>query len=106
MKENQNHMSALITLITVFFFWGFIAASNGVFIPFCKEYFNLSQFQSQLIDSAFYGAYYIGGLFLFLISNFGIPNPWNFRPAGRPAFFTTNYYYLPYTLYKPRFKPI
>ena len=69
MKENENHISALITLITVFFFWGFIAASNGVFIPFCKEYFNLSQFQSQLIDSAFYGAYYFGALFLYLYSS-------------------------------------
>ena len=69
MKENENHISALITLITVFFFWGFIAASNGVFIPFCKEFFNLSQFQSQLIDSAFYGAYYFGALFLYLYSS-------------------------------------
>ena len=59
MKENSNHKQALYTLITVFFFWGFIAASNGVFIPFCKTYFKLDQFQSQLIDFAFYGAYYI-----------------------------------------------
>ena len=50
MKENSNHKQALYTLITVFFFWGFIAASNGVFIPFCKTYFKLDQFQSQLID--------------------------------------------------------
>ena len=34
MTDNQNHKQALYTLITVFFFWGFIAASNGVFIPF------------------------------------------------------------------------
>ena len=27
------------TLVTVFFFWGFIAASNGVFIPFLKVIF-------------------------------------------------------------------
>ncbi len=64
-KTNTN---ALSTLITVFFFWGFIAAGNGVFIPFCKHYFNLDQFQSQLVDFAFYGAYYIGALILFLSS--------------------------------------
>lgn len=64
-KTNTN---ALSTLITVFFFWGFIAAGNGVFIPFCKHYFNLDQFQSQLVDFAFYGAYYIGALMLFLSS--------------------------------------
>src|SRR5690606_19688312 len=66
---NQNNTSALTTLVTVFFFWGFIAASNGVFIPFCKTYFNIDQFQSQLVDFAFYGAYYIGALLLFVLSS-------------------------------------
>lgn len=55
------------TLVTVFFFWGFLAASNGVFIPFCKEHFNLTQFQSQLIDLAFYLAYFVGSLSLYLV---------------------------------------
>lgn len=73
---------ALYTLIGVFFFWGFIAASNGVFIPFCKSKFELSQFQSQLIDSAFYFAYYIGAFLLFLFSVLGkkdILNAWGFK---------------------------
>jgi MFS transporter, FHS family, L-fucose permease len=61
----QNN-GALTTLITVFFFWGFIAAGNSVFIPFCKNYFHLDQFQSQLVDFAFYLAYYIGALGLFV----------------------------------------
>ena len=65
-QTNKQQTGALTTLITVFFFWGFIAASNGVFIPFCKHYFNLDQFQSQLIDFAFYGAYYLGALGLFI----------------------------------------
>ncbi|MBO9633754.1 MAG: MFS transporter [Chitinophagaceae bacterium] len=55
-------------LITVFFFWGFVAASNSIFIPFCKEFFHLDQIQSQLIGSAFYGAYFYGSLALFIIS--------------------------------------
>lgn len=67
--SSQNYGSALGTLTMVFFFWGFLAASNGVFIPFCKTHFNLSQFQSQLIDSAFYGAYFIGSLILYLASS-------------------------------------
>ena len=60
-----TNYGALSTLVTVFFFWGFIAAGNSVFIPFCKHYFHLDQFQSQLIDFAVYGAYYIGALLLF-----------------------------------------
>lgn len=61
----KTNYSALYTLIIVFFFWGFIAAGNSIFIPFCKQYFHLDQFQSQLIDFAFYTAYYIGALLLF-----------------------------------------
>lgn len=63
-----TNYGALSTLTTVFFFWGFIAAGNSVFIPFCKHYFHLDQFQSQLIDFAFYGAYYLGALGLFVFS--------------------------------------
>jgi FHS family L-fucose permease-like MFS transporter len=64
-KLQPTNYGALSTLVIVFFFWGFIAAGNSVFIPFCKHYFNLDQFQSQLIDFAFYLAYYIGALALF-----------------------------------------
>lgn len=84
MSDNKNYKQALYTLVTVFFFWGFIAASNGVFIPFCKTYFSLDQFQSQLIDFAFYGAYYIGALFLFIFSsvrNMDIMNSWGFKSS-------------------------
>jgi MFS transporter, FHS family, L-fucose permease len=68
MKQNSSAPASIIALISVFFFWGFLAASNGIFIPFCKTHFNLSQFQSQLIDSAFYGAYFIGSLLLYIFS--------------------------------------
>lgn len=66
-----TNYGALSTLVTVFFFWGFIAAGNSVFIPFCKHYFKLDQFQSQLVDFAFYTAYYIGALLLFIYGAFG-----------------------------------
>jgi FHS family L-fucose permease-like MFS transporter len=82
MESTKTNNSALYTLITVFFFWGFIGASNGVFIPFCKIKFGLDQFQSQLIDFAFYGAYYIGALLLFILSSMAkkdILNGWGFK---------------------------
>jgi FHS family L-fucose permease-like MFS transporter len=65
----KTNYPALYTLITVFFFWGFIAAGNSIFIPFCKNYFSLDQFQSQLVDFAFYSAYYVGALLLFAFGN-------------------------------------
>jgi len=61
-KNSKSYGTALYTIITVFFFWGFLAASNGIFIPFCKAHFNLTQFESQLIDFTFYGGYFIGSL--------------------------------------------
>ncbi len=70
-----TNYSALTILVTVFFFWGFIAAGNSVFIPFCKHYFHLDQFQSQLIDFAFYLAYYLGALGLFAYGAFGGNDP-------------------------------
>ena len=82
MTEQKNYSKALSTLVTVFFFWGFIAASNGVFIPFCKTYFQIDQFQSQLVDFAFYGAYYFGALVLFILSNVSgkdIMNHWGYK---------------------------
>jgi len=69
MSTTKTNYPALYTLITVFFFWGFIAAGNSIFIPFCKSYFSLDQFQSQLVDFAFYTAYYIGALLLFAFGN-------------------------------------
>ena len=80
--KQPTNWGALSVLISVFFFWGFIGASNGVFIPFCKAKFGLDQFQSQLIDFAFYGAYYLGALALFLFSSSikkDILNQWGFK---------------------------
>lgn len=58
----------LLTLISVFFFWGFVAASNTILIGLFKSNFELTQTQSQFVDSAFYAAYFFGSLVYFLIS--------------------------------------
>jgi len=68
-QKQPTNTGALATLVLVFFFWGFIAASQSIFIPFCKHNFSLTQFESQLLGSAFYGAYFIGSLALYLISS-------------------------------------
>lgn len=64
----QTKWSQFISLIIVFFFWGFVAASNDILIPVFKKYFVLSQVQSQLVAWAFYAAYFVGSLIFFLIS--------------------------------------
>ena len=66
--HQQNRSSALATLISVFFFWGFVAASNDILIPVFKEKLNLEQWESQMISFAFYVAYTVGSLLYFFIS--------------------------------------
>ncbi|MCG2611929.1 MFS transporter [Flavobacterium sp. SM15] len=83
-SKHQTNYPALYTLITVFFFWGFIAAGNSIFIPFCKSYFSLDQFQSQLVDFAFYTAYYVGALLLFIFGTFknkDIVGGWGYKKS-------------------------
>jgi len=83
-QANKTNYGALSTLTSVFFFWGFIAAGNSVFIPFCKHYFHLDQFQSQLIDFAFYSAYYLGALGLFIVgssSGKDIVGKWGYKKS-------------------------
>ncbi|MDP2176599.1 MAG: MFS transporter [Bacteroidota bacterium] len=66
---NKTHSKySFYIIISVFFFWGFVAASNGILIPLFKEKFALSQFQSQFVDLAFYMAYTIGAIVYYLIS--------------------------------------
>lgn len=64
----NSRFSSLAVLISIFFFWGFVAASNGILIPLFKEVFHLTQFQSQLVDLAFYIAYAVGSIIYFLIT--------------------------------------
>ncbi|MCX7650948.1 MAG: MFS transporter [Flavobacteriales bacterium] len=84
-SENRtNPYPALATLVTVFFFWGFIAAGNSVFIPFCKHFFALDQFQSQLIDFSFYLAYFLGAMGLYALSVWGgrdVVALWGYRAS-------------------------
>jgi FHS family L-fucose permease-like MFS transporter len=64
----KTNYSAFGTLIVIFFFWGFVAASNSILIPVFKKALTLSQLQSQLIEFAFYVAYTVGSLLYFGLS--------------------------------------
>ena len=68
-SENlQTKWGQFIPLAIVFFFWGFVAASNDILIPVFKTAFNLSQGESQLVSLAFYIAYTVGSLIYMGIS--------------------------------------
>ena len=64
----QTKWSQFGTLVLVFFFWGFVAASNDILIPVFKEKLHLLQWQSQMISFAFYVAYTVGSIIYYFLS--------------------------------------
>ena len=64
----KTNWAQFVPLATVFFFWGFVAASNDILIPVFRKAFDLTQVQSQLVSLAFYIAYTVGSLIYLLIS--------------------------------------
>lgn len=65
MSSTKSLTNALITVISVFFFWGFVASSNDILIPVFKKALSLSQTESQMISFCFYVAYTVGSLIYF-----------------------------------------
>ena len=57
-----------MTVTALFFMWGFISCMNDLLIPKFKADFNLNQFQANLVQFAFFGAYFLVSLAYFLIS--------------------------------------
>ncbi len=67
-QPTSSNKGAFYTLVSVFFFWGFVAASNDILIPVFKEKLHLQQWQSQMVAFAFYVAYTVGSVIYFAIS--------------------------------------
>ena len=67
-QKSSTNFRMLGILISVFFFWGFVAASNDILIPVFKKKLDLSQGKVQLISFAFYIAYTVGSVLYFAIS--------------------------------------
>ena len=67
-QNSSTNWGQFIPLVIVFFFWGFVAASNDILIPVFKKAFDLSQGESQLVSLAFYIAYTVGSLIYMGIS--------------------------------------
>jgi len=73
MTQNQkpNYTFALIVMFIVCFLIGFVTTMNNSMIECCKNAFNLSETQSQLVNTFFYGAYVLSIPFAFLMNKIG-----------------------------------
>ncbi len=62
MSKINNYRSAFIYMILLFFMWGFLTELNNTLIPFCRGLFELNYFQSSLVSSAFFIAFFVMSL--------------------------------------------
>src|SRR6202046_4056918 len=57
--SGQSYGAALATVTTLFFMWGFLTCLNDILVPHLKSIFDLNYRQSQLVQLAFFGAYFV-----------------------------------------------
>ena len=70
MNGKKNYTLQFTILTALFFMWGFITSMNDVLIPHLKALYDLSYFESMMIQFCFFGAYFIGSLIYFLLSHY------------------------------------
>lgn len=57
-----NYQGPLAVLTSLFFIWAFVTNLNDILIPHLKKACELTDFQSSLVQSAFFGAYFVMSL--------------------------------------------
>ncbi|MTI29646.1 sugar MFS transporter [Xanthovirga aplysinae] len=55
----QNYSMAISSLMVLFFLFGFITSLNDILIPYMKVIFQLNYTEAMLINSCFFGAYFV-----------------------------------------------
>lgn len=66
--NNNNYLVPLIVLTSLFFMWGFITCLNDILVPHLKIAFQLQNWQSSLIQTFFFFAYFVVALIYFVTS--------------------------------------
>src|SRR6202142_1359673 len=67
--ENGNpHRGPFGIMTVLFFMWGFITVLNDILIPRLQDAFTLTNYEIMFVQTAFFGAYFIGSLLYFFIS--------------------------------------
>ncbi|WKD50652.1 sugar MFS transporter [Microbulbifer spongiae] len=60
--DHSRQRFALVALTSLFFLWGFITCLNDILIPYLKGIFALNYAQAMLVQSCFFGAYFLVSL--------------------------------------------
>ncbi len=73
----KTNIPALISLISLFFIWGFITVMNDILVNSFKSIFELTATQRSLVQMAFFGAFFIVSLLYFMVSSVSGKDPIN-----------------------------
>jgi len=57
--NGQSYGAPLAVVTTLFFMWGFLTCLNDILVPHLKSIFDLNYRQSQAVQLAFFGAYFV-----------------------------------------------
>lgn len=57
-QAKRSYTVPLITITLLFFMWGFITCMNDILIPYLKQLFQLTFFQSMLVQFCFWRLFY------------------------------------------------
>ena len=68
LDNGKSFTGPLIVVTLLFFMWGFITCMNDILIPKLQQVFVLQHWQAMLIQTAFFGAYFIISLLYFVFS--------------------------------------
>jgi MFS transporter, FHS family, L-fucose permease len=66
--NGQSYRGPFAIMTVLFFLWGFITVLNDILIPRLQDAFTLTNYEIMFVQTAFFGAYFIGSLLYFLIS--------------------------------------
>jgi len=72
--KKPNYLFPLIVMASLFFLFGFITTMNNSTIDFLKNAFGLDDFQKQLPNTFFYGAYILSVPVGFMLTKIGYKN--------------------------------
>lgn len=67
-NTTRKYTGPLFLVTLLFFMWGFITCMNDILIPHLQQVFTLLHWQAMLIQTAFFGAYFIISLAYYLVS--------------------------------------
>ena len=58
-SDHPSNYRAMAMVTTLFFMWGFLTALNDILVPHLKAIFELNYTRVMLINSAFFGSYFV-----------------------------------------------